>query len=85
MKTKLYCFFDSKSSSYDRPCYSSNKGTAIRDITDLLKEDNKYSRHPSDYVLFEVGEFDSTTGLVVSYDAPQSCGVLSEFLNAIEK
>jgi hypothetical protein len=47
---------------------------AIRSLRDEVNKENRDSdvaRHADDFELYQVAEFDDTTGKVVSYDAPQ--------------
>lgn len=63
--------FDSKVGAYAQPFYVATRGEAIRSFTDACKDDKlPFSRHPADYRLFALGEFDDSVGRLVSYDNP---------------
>lgn len=84
MKTKLYSVYDSKVEAYQRPFHALTKGQAIRDITQAVNDekDHPYHKHSQDFTLFEVGEYDDSTGLFDPYQAPVSVGNLLEFKQA---
>lgn len=80
MKSKIFCVYDSKVEAYLNPFYMATKGQAIRAITDTLADDNhQFSRHPEDFTLFELGEYDDSTGCMVMHDSKISLGNMLEF------
>ena len=72
MRHRAFCIFDQKAKAYMTPFFMSEVGMATRSFTDMVnKEDHPLASHPEDYVLFEVGQFDDTTGLLSAYDGPE--------------
>jgi len=67
---RMYSIYDSASDSYNLPFYFLNNNQAKRAAIDLLQEDNQISRHPEDFTLFEMGDFDPQTGEGMFYDSP---------------
>jgi len=64
----MYAIYDSASDSYNLPFYFLNSNMATRSAIDLLSEDNAISRHPEDFTMFQVGEFDPQTGKGTFFD-----------------
>ena len=60
---KIYSVYDAKSEAYLPPFYMQTRGQAVRAISDCANDkDHNFGRHPKDYTLFEMGEFDDTHG-----------------------
>lgn len=69
----MQCFSirDNASATYDQPFLRPNVVTAIRSITDALNDPaSPWAKHPEDYALYHLGEWDDTTGEFNSH-APQ--------------
>ena len=61
---KAFCIHDVKAEAYNQPFFAPAKGAAIRDFTDLVNDGKSMvSKYPHDYTLFEIGNFDSSTGI----------------------
>ena len=59
MIIKMFCVFDVKAEAYQPPLFLLTEGQAVRAFGDAIANSNhEFSRHPEDYTLFEVGEFD---------------------------
>lgn len=79
MNYKIYTVFDTKVGAYMTPWVSRSKGEAIRSITNELDNPNSIlSKHPEDFVLFEIAEFDDQSAVVTPL-TPTACGVAIEF------
>ena len=79
MKFKVMSIFDSKAEAYNTPIFVAAKGQAIRAFEDQINtEDSEFNKHPEDYTLFYIGEFDSDTGQIISTN-PESLGVALEY------
>ena len=71
MKMVICSIRDSAADAYGRPFFLPSVGVAIRSFTDEVNrpsEDNQIYQHPEDFDLFELGEFDDTTGRFVLLD-----------------
>lgn len=70
MKLKIYSVYDSKVGAYLPPFFLRSEGEAIRSFTHAATSDeHTFAKHPSDYTLFDLGEYDDETG---SIDTPAS-------------
>lgn len=85
MKHKVFSIFDSKIGSYMPPFCNRSKGEAIRNVmTALQDKKSAIGMYPSDFTLFELGEFDDESGLMIPHSSPNSIGVLVEFLASLD-
>jgi len=72
MLLNMYSIYDSKSKVYSKPFYCLNQDIALRSIVDLLTNgDSDPRRHPEDFHLYYIGEFDDSTGVIISCDGAQ--------------
>lgn len=72
MKLQVYAVYDSAVGAYMAPFYARQKGEAIRGFTDLANDEKtNVARHPSQFSLFFLGEFDDTNGLLSAAVAPE--------------
>lgn len=80
MKSKVFSVFDSKVEAYMRPFQALTKGQALRDITEAVNNqpDHPWYKHSSDFTLFEIAEYDDSTGRFEPYPTPLSLGNLIE-------
>lgn len=66
MINRAYSIFDRKALVYSSPFFALNDSVAARTCTDAVSDVNSsLGRHPGDYVLFLVAQFDDQTGAVV--------------------
>lgn len=61
---KIICSIqDSKAAAWLPPLFFSAKGAAVRAFSDAVnKGDGEIAKHPGDYTLYKIGEFDEQTG-----------------------
>lgn len=72
MKLFMVSVFDSALGAFMRPFATPSIGAAVRSFGDEIKRpDSEMGRHPTDYQLFTVGEFDDVTGQFTSCAAAQ--------------
>ena len=82
MKHKIFSVYDSKAEAYLQPFTMSTIGLAIRSFTDTVNDKNSViSKHPEDYILFELGEFSDLDAKFEMLSAPKSLGVATQFIN----
>ena len=63
MKHQVFSIFDIAANSYARPFFLPANGIAIRVFTDLaVNAETDVGKHPKDYTLYNIGEFDDQTG-----------------------
>lgn len=62
---KMFSVFDKKASIFFQPFFFRTIPEAIRSFTDEANSDadkSMISKHPDDYALYSLGDFDDTTG-----------------------
>lgn len=65
MKMRLFAIWDSKAEVYSQVMSSPSSGSMIRSFADTVNDGKSdFSRHPADYTLFCVGEYDDQVGVV---------------------
>lgn len=81
MKFKIFSIYDSKAQQFNTPIFLAQEGQAIRAFDDLCNnKDSEVSKHPEDYTIFAIGEFDDDNGLVTPLTTPKSLGLALEFI-----
>lgn len=66
MIIRAYAIFDRKSLAYFPPFYAPTDGAAVRSLGDLVSDvNNNVGRHPNDFVLFYVGDYDDSKGALL--------------------
>lgn len=58
---------------FNRPFFVPHRNVAIRDFTDEVNRsaaDNQLNRHPDDFDLYLLGQFDDNTGAFIAEEAP---------------
>lgn len=74
MKLVLCAIRDSAMDAYMRPFAAPSTGMAVRSFQDeLRRDDSEMRKHPEDYELFKLGEFDEESGkLYALQEGPES-------------
>jgi len=76
----IYSIFDSKSGIFSVPYFVINDNVALRSFADVVNDPSTtVFRHPTDYVLYKIGEFDDSTGRLTSITPVLSLGNAGEF------
>jgi len=71
MKTRLYSVYDLKAKAFLQPFFSVLDGTAIRAFSTAVNDPSTMlNKHPEDYILFYVGEFDDESGALSAAAQP---------------
>lgn len=69
-KMKVYVVYDSKVEAYMQPFYCRTAGEALRNWEAVCNDGKSMmSTHPADFTLFEIAEYDESTGRFAQYDA----------------
>lgn len=66
---KLFSIKDEKSDLFSMPFTSRTRGTAIRIFEQTVnnnQEGNLLSKYPQDYTLYQIADFDTLTGQILS-------------------
>lgn len=72
----LYAIYDKKACSYNTPFYCKTNGIAVRIFADLVSDTSSVvSRHPEDFELYCLGEFNEDTGETTSTKIFQTSAV----------
>lgn len=70
MIVKAYCLYDNKVCAFATPFFAVNHATAIRMVKEVGMDLNTtVGRHPNDFQLYHVGEFDDQTGTFIAFPA----------------
>ncbi len=78
----MFTIFDSKVGAYSQPFFSPTKGSALRMFIDNSNSSSSnINKHPEDYTLFQMGDFDDATASYEPLATPLSLGVAIEFIN----
>lgn len=63
MILRAYSIYDRKSLQYHPPYFASTDGAAVRNFADAANDmQSMIGRHPADYVLFYLGDYDDQKG-----------------------
>lgn len=80
MKLKVFTSYDTKVEAYLQPFFMRTRGEAIRAWTELANNpEHLFSKHPGDYTLFEIGEYDDATAQLTPSRAFTNLGTALEF------
>lgn len=72
MKYLVYAIKDTASGSFSPPFYQQTHGLAERAFKDAANDpQSSINRHPHDYHLFHLGNWDTESGLFTSLPAPE--------------
>jgi len=83
MRLKVFTVFDIKAEAYLQPFFMTATGSAIRAFTELVNDKgHNFGKHPSDFTLFQLAEFDDATGEFFPLKVPVPLGTGNEFLRA---
>lgn len=86
MKLKVFSVYDSKAEAFMQPFFVSTVGMAARMFEEAcLDEKHNFHRHAGDYTLFEIGEFDDSTGRVDCLPTPRSLGMALEVVSRVQQ
>lgn len=67
MKMSVYSIFDRKALVYHQPYFALNHAVAVRTLSDAVADPNSmFGRHPNDYVLYCIGQYDDSKGSMES-------------------
>ena len=83
MKQYVFSVYDSKAEMFNQPMFFKAKGEALRAFEDEAnRTESAIFKHPGDYTLFLIGDYDVETGLLTPLGTPQSLGLGVEFQRA---
>lgn len=71
MRLKVYSIHDQKTGIFNRPFYNHTHGEAERNFSELVRDDKStISKHPEDYDLYFLGEYDDNAGVFEPLETP---------------
>ena len=81
MILKMFAIFDNKADVYMTPFFFPATGQAVRAFADLVGDERStVSKHPDDYKLVLIGEWDDSTGVCKPLSQSISLGFGSDFV-----
>lgn len=83
MKLKMFSVFDTKMAVFANPFYDQREESAIRSFSDAVNDpnpNNMWNKHPEDFSLYMIGEFDNDTGEIDLYK-PQNLVTASALMS----
>ena len=64
MKYGMFSIYDEKAQAYLPPFILPETGMAIRTFGDCINsEEHQFGKHPADYTLYQIAEFDDDSGI----------------------
>lgn len=82
MLNKIFSVYDTKAEAFNTPFFMSTLGQATRGFADEVNNPNSLlSKHPEDYTLFELGEYDDSNASFTLLPSPKNIGLALEFVN----
>jgi len=82
MKNKIFTVFDSKAEYYMQPFNFQTVGEALRAFMDTANDPTTtIGRHPGDFTLFQIGEWDNATATYTLLDSHINLGCAIEHTN----
>ena len=84
MKLQIFSVYDEKAAVFGTPIFLPHKGIAVREFSDIvLDKSSSIGKHPSDYKLMLLGEFDNVSGVFEGKAIPELVCTAVEFVNNI--
>lgn len=81
MTNKLFVVYDSKAEAYMVPFFMMTTGQAVRAWSDTVNDPNSmFAKHPGDFTLFEIGEYDDQNGYVTMLEHKKNLGTALEHI-----
>lgn len=72
MKQKVYAIVDKKVNAFNSPIVTANDDVMKRMVHDtIMQGDSLLAKYPSDFDLYDLGEFDNESGKFTNNDIPK--------------
>jgi len=85
MLLKAYAILDLKTSVFGKPVFFSSEGECLRTLSDTFSSgDSLPAKHPEDFVLYRVGDFCDSKGVLEGAEPSVVVGPLSEYVRRAE-
>lgn len=85
-QVQVFAVHDAKAEAFLEPFFAMTRGQAVRQFVDSVNNpQHGFAKHPEDYVLFHIGEYDVASGKLSSLErGPHPLGNGVEFLTGKE-
>ncbi len=84
MLHRVFTVYDAKAEAFLQPFYAKTKGLAVRAFAQAANSgDHDFNKYATDYALFEIGEFDDSTGVIVMHDHFEPLGQAIQFVENV--
>lgn len=81
MAKKIFAVYDAAVSAYKNPFFMDTSGQAIRGWIDVVNDEKtEFNKHPDDFTLFELGEYDELNGVFENHNTPISHGTALKYI-----
>ena len=81
MEYGLYCIYDAATNIYGIPMAQTNDAEAIRSFAhESMKKESIWNSHPSDFVMYKIGVYNSSDGMITTYGAPDRICCATDFV-----
>lgn len=82
MKFGIYTVYDSQAQAHLPPFFLATDAMAKRAFSDAVNDSShQFAKHPSDYTLFRIGEYDDFTGVITHQELHDNFGLASVYLS----
>lgn len=83
MQLNAYSVFDNKAIAFIPPFFMVNDAVAIRNFADAVNDPtHAFHKNPDDYVLYRIGSFDDSVGVLEPLVNSVNLGLASSFKNS---
>lgn len=80
MKKRLYAIHDAKIEAFNSPFTMHTVGEALRGFVEVVNDPStQFCKHPEDFTLFELGEYEESSGTISPYATPKPIGKAIEY------
>lgn len=77
----VYAIYDDKAEAYLQPWFAVNNAVALRNFQQAANDQSsQFNKHATDYTLFQIGEFDETTGRITPLETLKALGGAWEYV-----
>lgn len=79
-KLKVFTVYDAKVEAYMQPFMLQSQGQAVRSWMDVVNDaKTQFSKHPEDFTLFYIADYDENTGRYENLTAPVPVATALEY------
>lgn len=78
---RVFALHDSKAKVFGNPFFMPHVGQAVRNVQEAAKDSNSMlAKYPGDFTLFELGQYDEFTGVLVAAPTLVNHGLVSSLI-----